>query len=290
MSETLILGSEGYIGSALTHYLKGKITGIDILNGVDYCSLEKDYISSFKNIILLAGNSSVGSCNCEPHYSLNNNVVKFIKLIDKISTSQKLIYASSSSVYGNTNGAIATEESNTFIPINYYDLTKYTIDCYAKLSSVEYYGLRFGTVNGKTKNSSLVRDDIMINAMMKNGIINGEIKSINPMTNRPILGIIDLCRAVQTILDGNDNRGIYNLASFNTNVFEVSEYIASKYNIKIESILDNSQKVYDFMISSDKFKNKYNFNFNDTIDSITDSIYIDFKNIKFIGRKECLKI
>jgi nucleoside-diphosphate-sugar epimerase len=87
--------------------------------------------------------------------------------------SQKLIYASSSSVYGNVADGYVDETYTNFIQHNQYDTTKYMIDLYAQLFNVEFYGLRFGTVNGA---SSHVRNDVMLNAMTHSAINAGEIK------------------------------------------------------------------------------------------------------------------
>ena len=56
----------------------------------------------------------------------------------KINQNQKFIYASSSSVYGHTNNSIVSEDYNTFVPNNYYDLTKQIIDTYAQQSNLKF--------------------------------------------------------------------------------------------------------------------------------------------------------
>ena len=99
---------------------------------------------------------------CDDKFSSwNNNVRNFATLLKKLNGT-KFIYASSSSVYGNTTQDEIDEEFLDFSPINFYDMAKLHIDHLAKLSDTEYYGLRFGTVNGPAPH---IRTDVMINAM-----------------------------------------------------------------------------------------------------------------------------
>lgn len=164
-----------------------------------------------------------------------------------MSKGQKLIYASTASVYGNTNGQTVDETYINNNTSSYYDLTKKFADEYASFSNIEYYGLRFGTVNGKIKESHLVRDDLIINAMTKNSIMGNKINCINLEVNRGILGMTDLCNAVKTILDNSsDNRGIYNLSSFNTTVGDIASYVSNRFNTEIEFKKDDKIKLYDF--------------------------------------------
>jgi nucleoside-diphosphate-sugar epimerase len=293
MKDTLIIGSEGYIGSAILNRIKNQSTGVDREGSpdikIDYSKLTKKEISKYKNVILLAGNPNPASCKCNPKFSLNNNIVKFVDLLQKINKKQKFIYASSSCVYDSREGEVIDESCNTFIPMSYYDITKKVIDYYASLSDVEFYSLRFGSVNGLLQSNLLMRDDIIINIMTKNAIKDKLIKAINPNVNRAILGIQDLCRAVEIIINEKDNRGIYNLSSFNSTVGDIANFIGNKYNAEVDLIDNNSQKLYDFQVSSKKFSDTYNFIFNDDIDTITNSISNNIDKIDFIRRTECIK-
>lgn len=293
----LIIGSSGYIGSSLKKYLNNEdVTCLDLSNSSfknktiikDYNEISIDEISNFDAVVLLAANSGVIPCEGHPIHSLDNNVIKFVNLLHKIQKNQKFIYASTCSIYGDIKGQLAKESDPFFGALNYYDLTKYITDCYSQLSDVEFYGLRFATVNGRFKESKVVRDDVIINSMTKNAFFNKKIKCINPNVSRGILGLNDLCKAIKTILYGEDKRGIYNLSSFNSTVGEISSYIKNKYKVSSEVIEDANNKTYDFKVDCSKFINSYNFIFEENLDTITDAIYNDIENIDFIRRKECL--
>jgi nucleoside-diphosphate-sugar epimerase len=301
----LIIGGDGYIGSYLNQNLPYEITSIDIgwFNEkysiiCDYNSLSEEFISKFDTVILLAAHSSVKMCEGDYTYAFNNNVINFINLLNKIKNINKrikLIYASSSSVYGATGENIVDETYLSFIPHNNYDITKHVSDLYAEFSGVEYYGLRFGTVNGY---SPVMRTDIMINSMVTSAILNNKIDLYVKDTLRPILGIKDLTSAIIKIIEETkDLRGIYNLASFNSTsekiAYSVSEIINKPVNEKeVGDVIFNSKlqtKNYNFSINCEKFMKNFNFTFKETITTITKSIVENFDSIVLTKRDNIKK-
>ena len=304
MKRVLILGGSGYIGSKLFQYLKSKyeIDTVDLEwygNFVneenlkcDISGLKSEFICQYDVVVLLAAHSSVKMCEDNSVSVLENNVLNFVKLLEKVNQNQLFIYASSSSVYGDTKEDIVNEEYVSFEPNNYYDLSKHEIDSYASLSDKVFFGLRFGTVNGSSPN---LRNDIMINAMTYNAKKNGKVFCFNPEIHRPILGINDLCRAVETIIEKGcyKNRGIYNLASFNSTAREISEKVAKTLDVTLEIVEELPKtitnvklqtKAYNYSIESTKFKNVFNFEFEDTVESIVTSIKKEYNNINMDNR------
>jgi len=223
-----------------------------------------------------------------------NNVLNFVELLDKLNASQTFIYASSSSVYGDTKHNVVSEDYIEFCPNNYYDLSKHEIDSYAILSDKKYYGLRFGTVNGASPN---LRNDIMINAMTFNALQNGKVFCFNPEVHRPILGLEDLCRAIETIIEKGiyENRGIYNLASFNSTAEEISRAVSKRTKAQLE-IVDTlpetitnvklQTKAYNFLIDSNKFRNTFNFEFEETIETIVSSLVENYDSMNKGNRSD----
>ena len=269
LKRTLIIGSGGYIGSRLMKEMHA--TGVDInwfkkgRKDVDFKDLTRDYYSEFDNIILLAGHSSVKMSEGGLNSCFNNNVRNFIDLIEKLDK-QKLIYASSSSVYGSVGGKTVNEKYFGFEPYNQYDISKHTADLYAQKSDIEYYALRFGTVNGY---SPFLRSDVMINAMVNSAINDGHIKLYIKDTMRPILGINDLCEAIRYILaSGEDKRGLYNLASFNKTAEQIAYEVANVMGVQVQEFeadptqiknTKNQTKAYNFSISTLKFRREFGF-------------------------------
>ena len=298
MKRTLIIGSSGYIGSRLMKEMQA--TGVDInwfkkgKKDVDFKNLTRDYYSEFDNIILLAGHSSVKMSEGDLNSCFNNNVRNFIDLIEKLDK-QKLIYASSSSVYGSVGGKTVNEKYFGFEPYNQYDISKHTADLYAQKSDVEYYALRFGTVNGY---SPFLRSDVMINAMVNSAIVDGHIKLYIKDTMRPILGINDLCEAVRHILaSGEDKRGLYNLASFNKTAEQIAYEVANVMGVQVQEFeadptqiknTKNQTKAYNFSISTLKFRKEFGFKFKDTVESLATELRDNWNEMKKTDRSEVI--
>jgi nucleoside-diphosphate-sugar epimerase len=298
----LVIGGKGYIGSKISKDLSNEhdVHIMDLCwfdepesNTIvsDFGMMDKSFYSQFDSVILLAGHSSVKMCEGNINYPYDNNVRNFINLFSNLSSNQQVIYASSSSVYGNAGENKVDENYHDFIPHNHYDITKHVIDLYAPKFDVQYYGLRFGTVNGFSNN---MRKDVMINSMVYNALTDGEIKLYIKDIMRPILGINDLSRAIQEIVNcSEDKRGIYNLASFNKTAEEIAYGVSSVVNVPVKEYISdpfsikNSKletKSYNFSIDSTKFCESFNFKFTDTIETITEGILQNFNNINFTDR------
>ena len=278
MSKILLIGGNGYIGSRLQEVLDVDVVDTnwfnDRDNGEDFKDFTSRHYSDYDTIILLAGHSSVKMSEGNLNSCFNNNVRNFIDLIEKLDK-QKLIYASSSSVYGSVGGKTVNEKYYGFEPYNQYDISKHTADLYAQKSDVEYYGLRFGTVNGC---SPVLRTDVMINAMVNSALRDGHIKLYIKDTMRPILGINDLCRAITFIVESDkDKRGLYNLAAFNKTAEQIAYEVADVMGVEVEEYeadptqIKNTKsqtKAYNFSISTLKFRREYKFKFQDTVESL----------------------
>ena len=298
LKRTLIIGSGGYIGSRLMKEMQA--TGVDInwfkkgRKDVDFKDLTRDYYSEFDNIILLAGHSSVKMSEGGLNSCFNNNVRNFIDLIEKLDK-QKLIYASSSSVYGSVGGKTVNEKYFGFEPYNQYDISKHTADLYAQKSDVEYYALRFGTVNGY---SPFLSSDVMINAMVNSDINDGHIKLYIKDTMRPILGINDLCESIRYILASDeDKRGLYNLASFNKTAEQIAYEVANVMGVQVHEFeadptqIKNTKsqtKAYNFSISTLKFRREFGFKFKDTVESLATELKDRWNDMKKTDRSKVI--
>ena len=117
----------------------------------------------------------------------------------------------------------------------------------------------------------------MINAMTNTAKTKGEIHLFNADTKRSILGINDLMNALETIIDSNeDNRGIYNLASFTSTSGEIAEVVGMASKVKVinkdtPEVITNEKlekKNYNFGVTTTKFQETFNFKFNDTLESL----------------------
>jgi nucleoside-diphosphate-sugar epimerase len=254
---------------------------------VDYRTLTTNYLSKFDVIILLAGHSSVKMCEGIMASGWSNNVSNFVDLVSKLDKSQLLIYASSGSVYGSTNLMTTEDALLNFKPINYYDLTKYSIDVHAQNFIKEGYqliGFRFGTVNGWSPN---LREDLMINSMTKKAVDQGMIAINNKNISRPILGIADIVRVIDKVIQ-HPIIGIYNLASVNATVNDIS---ISVNDILSSTIVENPDVagVYDFTMNVSKIIKTYNFTFQESIKSIVTELTNNIEQTTYSNRNQSIK-
>lgn len=292
----LLLGHSGYVGSVLYHYLlkfNYNLVGFDTsgpekyLSSMDYSLLPKEYLKQFDVIIVLAGFSSVKQCLNNLSEAFDNNVTKLINLTDKLNENQKLIVASSSSVYGGLNRLDCLETIKEYNVINEYDLTKISIDQFLPLTKCNYYSLRFGTVAGCSPN---LRTEIAINALVNSYMEKGYIEIFNGHTYRPILGIQDLVAGIKKIIDKEDSvRGIYNLASFNITFDELGDRVGEVLECPVKHVEKESTHLYNFSINCDKMKNSFGWEPRQTVESITRDLVYNWPSMHKGDRNEAYK-
>ena len=275
----LILGSGGYVGSALTRHLRGQgftVTGVD--NGMrpgsvanpesarDYRDLTAAELAGYGAVVLVAGHSSVGACDREPAAAFANNVAGFADLVHKLQ-GQKLIFASSVSVYVQTGGRAVAEDEPLPEPVSLYDLHKRMIEQYAGVGYPNSYALRLGTMCGPSPN---VRTDVLLNSLVWSAVTRRQIRVANRGCWRPLLGINDLCRAAAALIEQSVPPGRYNLASVNVTVGEVAEYVAARFGVPcVEVELPNR---YDMAAATDKFTKATGVPFSDTVASLVEEL------------------
>ena len=293
-TSVLIIGSSGYIGSALSKYLSKRnylVTTVDnnMFGGptpqykTDYKLLNKEFYTKFSHIILLAGHSSMAMCSDNYADAWENNVIKFTELISKLTENQTLIYASSGSVYG--QGGESRKESTPLATAQIeYDLTKQLIEKIALGAKCKTIGLRFGTVNGFNE---FARADLMLNAMVINAKTNKNIDCYNGVNHRSILGINDCVRAIKTIINSSNKKleqhEIFNIASFSGNINSFVEGAGAILNVPI-NLHPEITNSFSFELDTTKFTNTFGFTFNETLSSIITKLVANYDKVVWSKR------
>ena len=181
----VVTGCAGFIGFHLTKNLlekNKKIIGIDILDKYydpkkkrDRLRILKKYknfkfikidlnkydviFSKLKNykiqlIIHLAAQPGVRISIKNPHNTLKQNLVPFINILEiaRIKKVKKFLFASSSSIYGDTKTYPFVEKDTQNVPVSVYGATKLSNEIiassYSKNFNMKTIGLRFFTVYG----------------------------------------------------------------------------------------------------------------------------------------------
>ena len=181
----LITGCAGFIGFHITNKLlnnKFKVIGIDCIDSYYSKSLKKRRLKILKNnknfnfiqidlkdfkklkfklknyniekVIHLAAQPGVRVSISNPHNTLSQNLISFSNILElsRLKKVKKFIYASSSSIYGDTKIYPFNEKDYKNIPLSVYGATKLSNDVIARSYShnfkINCIGLRFFTVYG----------------------------------------------------------------------------------------------------------------------------------------------
>jgi nucleoside-diphosphate-sugar epimerase len=276
----LLLGGNGYVGSALNQGLHGfDIHSVDLcLFGAnlayslqtDVSTLCKKHLQDYDVVIILTAHSSVSLCVTDPVGAIRNNVWNPMRIAHMLSPKQKFIYASSTGVYGQTTQA-CTESDVTYQHHNWYDITKQTLDVgMEKLISEggQIVGLRFGTVCGVAPN---MRKDLFLNSMVHHACTQNQLWFNNANSRRSVLATSDLVQAFQTLLDSDFVPGIYNLKSFDTHMAEAAHTVANQLSVPITKKPDDTNS-YDFVVDHTSFCNTYAWQPQETLASLINAL------------------
>jgi len=269
MKKILITGCAGFIGYHLTKlYLlkkKHKVIGIDNLNNYYSKKLKLDRLKKLKNknfifkkiditnynellkicknykiqqIIHMAAQAGVRHVFKSPKDYFNSNLLGFFNILEVCRNLKinELLFASTSSVYGDSKKIPFLENDNTSSPIQFYAATKKSNEVmaysYAKMFGINSIGVRFFTVYG-----SWGRPDMSIFKFSKNIIENKKIEIFNNGDHlRDFTHVSDIVSAIFK-LSKRLKRGsnIYNIG--NNNQVRLMDLIKI-----IERILDKKAK------------------------------------------------
>ena len=207
----LVTGCAGFIGFHTTlKLLKNKINviGIDNINKYYDVNLKKrrlEYLKKFKNfsfykvdlvqykkldniiknykikyIIHLAAQAGVRYSIANPKLYFKSNLEGFFNILElsKYNKIKHLIFASTSSVYGDSKKFPLNEKSNTDLPLSFYAATKKSNEVmahsYSNIYKLPCTAVRFFTVYG-----SFGRPDMALFKFTKNIISNKSIELFN---------------------------------------------------------------------------------------------------------------
>ena len=192
MSVIFITGGAGFIGSNLAHSLLSNgntVVAVDNFNNYYNPQIKEDNIADLRDndnfhlyradladnklienifkqynfdcVVHLAGSAGVRPSIDAPLDYVNNNIYNTVSLLEclKKSKSKKIVFASSSSVYGNLNEKFFSEKDEVKYPISPYAASKLSCEhfiyTYAHLYGIKAGCLRFFTVYGPKQRPDL---------------------------------------------------------------------------------------------------------------------------------------
>ena len=277
----LITGCAGFIGFHLSRRLlekKAKIIGIDNIDKYYSTKLKQKRISILKKskrfnfakidlgnfsklkkfllkkkieiIIHLAAQPGVRISIKNPHNTLNQNLIPFINILElaRIKNVKKFLYASSSSIYGETRIYPFNEDDKENEPISVYGATKLTNEIlaasYARNFKIKCVGLRFFTVYGP-----LGRPDMAYYSFLDNLRKNKTITVFNKgAMKRDFTYIDDVVEGIISLLNLKlkESHLVLNIGKGKPdNLMHLVNLIEKNYNKKFEIIFSKKIPVGD---------------------------------------------
>ena len=214
MAKILVTGAAGFIGSKLAYELAKRgddVVGIDNIN--DYYDVRLKYgrIRAFSHpnmhfvqmsiedksaldalfdnehfeiVINLAAQAGVRYSITHPYSYMQSNLLGFLNILEACRHNKvpKLVFASSSSVYGMNEKVPYKEEDKVDTPVSLYAASKKSNElmahCYSKLYGLQCIGLRFFTVYGpwgRPDMSPMLFADALKNGEAINVFNNGDM-------------------------------------------------------------------------------------------------------------------
>ena len=193
-----------------------------------------------------------------------SNIVAFSNILEAAHENQigNFLYASSSSVYGNTQSQLHSESERDLQPISYYGITKLVNEMlaskYAANSNIRTRGLRFFTVYGPWG-----RPDMAY------------LRLINSCANRKIF---NLYGSRETLRDFTYIDDVINIVSLlNLELLKHTPGFSDVVNVgggRPES-LSNMMKIIEREIGNDLIIENFDGNENDVIKTFADSTYLE---------------
>jgi UDP-glucuronate 4-epimerase len=160
-------------------------------------------IQKFDIVIHLAAQAGVRYSITNPRDYIDSNIIGFYNILEASRNFplQHLVFASSSSVYGNTDDVPFSESQNTDSPVSFYAATKKSNEVmahsYSELYKMKITGLRFFTVYGPWG-----RPDMAPTLFAKAGMEGKPIKVFNEGNqSRDFTYIDDIVQGIQIVAE-----------------------------------------------------------------------------------------
>lgn len=250
MKRILVTGAAGFIGSFLSHRLLEEghtVVGLDNLNDYYDPQLKEERLKTllphpsfrfvkgdiadketlfslfdterFDVVINLAAQAGVRYSIENPDVYISSNIVGFFNVLEACRhyPVEHLLYASSSSVYGNQEKTPFSTEDDVSQPISLYAATKKSNELmaytYSHLYGIPTTGLRFFTVYGPMGRPDMAYFGFT-NKMVRGETIkvfnNGDLKRDFTYVDDIVTGI---CRLIPLPPTGDDPAEVYNIGN-----------------------------------------------------------------------------
>ena len=256
-SKILVTGGAGFIGSNMVETLidDNEVIAFDNLSNVDdrYVKQFSDHknftfvkgdindlpemreLDEIDAVIHLAANSDVRNGAENPSVDFRNNVEGTFKLLEfmRMREVKQILFASSSTVYGEASVMPTPEDYGPYVPISSYGASKMACEGFITAYS-HYYGIkgsifRFANIVGKNSTHGVIYD--FIRKLQKNP---KELEILGDGTQRKSYLYVDDCvRSMLYVHDSSKSTDIFNLGNpETTSVSRIADIVVSEMGLE----------------------------------------------------------
>lgn len=273
-----ITGSSGYVGSILTKKLLEKNYHVTAIDNFRYENRNIFQLANYKKLNIIEGDvrdihilneilnhdiiiplaALVGAPLCDkfPEEAISINQKAIENLAKNKSSEQIIIYPTTNSGYGSTNGTSECDESSPIKPISLYGITKTEAEKFV-INEQNTISLRLATVFGI---SPRMRVDLLVNNFVYKALTEGCLTLFESHFIRNYIHINDVAKAFIHCIENFENmkNNIYNLGLSNANISKknlallIKKHISSLSIVEEEFTKDKDQRNY--IVSNDKIE------------------------------------
>jgi len=314
----LVTGGAGYVGSHLTRKLLARGHRVRVLDNFVYGSHGLEGVMDHPDLELQSGDicddralaratkgaraavalaAIVGdaACDLEPARTMAINYESTRQLLDacRASKVERLVFASSCSVYG-ANGNDVIHERSQLNPVSLYARTRImSEELLLAQSDVDVLILRLATVCGV---SPRMRFDLMVNTMTACATAQGAIRVSGAKQWRPHLHVQDAAEAFLAAVETERTREkTFNVGSDEQNytVGEIAERVAQQYPGTQIEYAPNGHDLRSYRVAFDRIRESLPFRARRTVDDaiaevgglMTSGQVADFRHDQFHNAK-----
>jgi nucleoside-diphosphate-sugar epimerase len=283
----LVTGGAGYIGSHLVRKLLHQGYRVRVLDkflygehGIvelrgdpnlelrygDICNIRDmvQAVNGVRAVVALAALVGDAACDLDPREALMTNFESTRCLLESCREAgvQRLVFASSCSVYG-ANGSETLREDSHLNPVSLYARTRIMSEevLMAEHADVEVVILRLSTVCGL---SPRMRFDLMVNTITARACVDGRVRIVGANQWRPHLHVQDAAAAFARAVEAPREVAagqIFNVgaASLNFTVGEIAEKVVVQIPGTIVEYFDNIEDRRSYRVSFDHIRDTLGF-------------------------------
>lgn len=283
----LVTGGAGYIGSHLVRKLLQRGYRVRVLDkflygehGVaelrgdpnfelrygDICHIRDvvQAVNGVRAVVALAALVGDAACDLDPREALTTNYESTRCLLEACREAdvQRLVFASSCSVYGANGSELLTENSH-LNPVSLYARTRIMSEevLLQEHGDVEVVSLRLSTVCGL---SPRMRFDLMVNTITARASVEGRVRIVGASQWRPHIHVQDAAEAFVRAVEAPSEvaaGGVYNVGAehLNFTVGEIAEKVVQHIPGTVVEQFDHIEDRRSYRVAFDHIRDQLGF-------------------------------